>query len=65
MSYLSLNKIRGGYAIFSYRSNSRLGCLKYRTYSGNCIFEPDSESSFSGSDLLEIVDFIKSVEDEL
>lgn len=61
MSNLSLNVIRGGYAIFSYKSSSRLGCLRHLTYSDTWVFKPDLDSSFSGSDLLEILNFINSI----
>lgn len=61
MSNLSLNVIKGGYAIFSYKAHARLGCLKHITYSDIWVFEPDPNSAFSESDLLEIIDFINSI----
>lgn len=61
MSNLTFNKIQGGYAIYSYKSSFRLGCLKHSTYAGNWIFEPTPDSCFSGPDLLEIINFINSI----
>lgn len=63
MSHLTLNKIEGGYAVFSPKSDSWLGRLRYDTYRGVWVFDPNADSSYSRSDLLEIINSIKFIEE--
>lgn len=62
MNNLTLNKIEGGYAVFSPKSDSWLGRLRYDNYCDMWVFDPNAGSSYSKSNLLEIIKSIKFVE---